>query len=110
MSDLLTYYDIKYASTSKIFEAEEIKDLTPDQLQEAEKFYYAIVEKLEKKEPIEEGLLGGLLGGSVGFLVGPAIGKAICKALSIDEKGTLGTLLCSRLVSTAIGAALGYNK
>jgi len=102
-----TYYELKYENSSKIFEAELIKDLTPDQIQEAEKTYNILVEKLEKGEPIEEGLFGSIIGGAAGFLIGPAIGKAICKALGIDENGTFGKLLTSRLVTTAIGAALG---
>lgn len=102
-----TYYDLKYASTSKIFEAEQIKGLTPDQIQEGEKIYQQLVEKLEKGEEIDEGFLGGLVGGTVGALIGPAIGKAICKVLGIDEKGHLGKLMTSRLVTTALGIALG---
>jgi hypothetical protein len=35
--------------------------------------------------------------------------KAICKCLGIDEKGTLGSLLTSKLVLTAMGAQLGYR-
>lgn len=106
MSELLTYYDIKYASTSKIFEAEEIKDLTPDQIQEAEKFYYMIVEKLEKKEPIDEGLLTGLLGAGVSALVAPTIMKSIAKALGIQEGSPLFNLLTSKLVLASIGYTL----
>jgi hypothetical protein len=45
---ILSYYDIKYASSSKIFEAEDIKGLTPDQIHEAEKAYSIILEKLNK--------------------------------------------------------------
>jgi hypothetical protein len=51
--------------------------------------------------------LGALVGGSIGALAGPAIGRAICKALGIDQSGTLGKLLTSRLVTTAIGIAMG---
>lgn len=102
-----TYYDIKYANSSKIFESEMVKDLTPDQIQEGEKFYNLLVEKLEKGEPIDEGILGALVGGAAGFLVGPAIGKAICSVLGIKEDGHLGKLLTSRLVTTAMGAVLG---
>jgi predicted nucleic acid-binding protein len=104
---LLTYYDMKYASTTKIFEAEEIKGLTPDQIKEGEAAYKLIVEKLEKGEEIDEGLLGAFVGGAAGLLIGPAIGRAICRALGIEENGTLGKLLTSRLVTTAIGVALG---
>ena len=109
MKEFPTYYDLKYSKKSAIFESELTKDLSPQQISEAEETYKKIVEKLEKGEPIDESLLGGLLGGTVGFLAGPAIGKAICKALGIDENGTFGKLLTSRLVTTAIGAALGYK-
>ena len=102
-----TYYDLKYSNSSKIFEAEEIKDLTPDQIQAGEEAYHAIVEKLKNGEQIDEGLLGALVGGTAGFLAGPAIGRAICSVLGIKEDGALGKLLTSRLVTTAMGVALG---
>lgn len=105
--DVPTYYDIKYAQSSKIFEAEEVMGTTPEQLQEAEKAYAILLEKLNKGEEVDEGFLGALVGGSVGALAGPAIGRAICKALGIEENGNLGKLLTSRLVTTAIGIALG---
>ena len=104
---LPTYYDIKYAQSSKIFEAEEVMGTTPEQLQEAEKAYAILLEKLNKGEEVDEGFLGALVGGAAGALAGPAIGRAICKALGIDENGNLGKLLTSRLVTTAIGIALG---
>ena len=101
-----TYYDLRYQNSSKIFEAEEIKDLTPDQIQEGEKAYKMILEKLQKGEEIDEGLFTGLLGAGAGALVGPSIGRAICRALGVDENGTLGKLLTSRLVTAAIGYAI----
>ena len=107
MEKINTYLDVKYANSSKIFEAEEIKDLTPDQIQEGEKAYRLILEKLEKGEEIDEGFFSGLLGAGAGALVGPVVGRAICKALGIDENGILGKLLTSRLVSSTIGYALG---
>lgn len=107
MKEIPTYYDLKYAESSMIFEAEQIKDLSPDKIEEAEDFYNKVVEKLEKGEELDEGLLGALAGGAVGALVGPAIGKAICKVLGIDEKGHLGKLMTSRLVTTALGIAIG---
>jgi len=106
MKTIPTYYELKYSNSSKIFEAEQIKDLTPDQIKEAENAYNILVEKLQKGEPIEEGLLGSIIGGTAGFLVGPAIGKAICAVLGIKEDGPMGKLLTSRLVTTAMGAAL----
>lgn len=105
-----TYYDLKYANTSKIFEAEEVMGHSPDQIQEAEDLYEELIKRLENGEEIDEGLLGGLAGGAVGALAGPAIGKAICKVLGIDPKGNLGRLLTSRLVTTALGYAIGKGK
>jgi len=102
-----TYYDFKYAQSSKIFESEQIKNLNPDEIKEGEEYYNKVLEALEKGEPIDEGFLSGLLGGAAGALVGPAIGKAICKVLGIDQKGHLGKLLTSRLVTGAMGIALG---
>lgn len=107
MAELLTYYDFKYQSSSKIFEGEEIKNLNPSEIKEAEATYFSIVEKLEKGEELDEGLLGSLVGGAAGALIGPAIGRAICKVLGIDTKGHLGKLMTSRLVTTAMGIALG---
>ena len=104
-----TYYDLKYANSSKIFEAEEIlkSGVTPDQLNEAEQTYYKIVEALESGQEIDEGFFKSLIGGTIGALAGPAIGRALCKVLGIDEKGTLGKLLTSRLVTASMGIALG---
>ena len=102
-----TYYDLAYNNSSKIFEAEEVKNMNPEQLYEAEKAYNKLVEKLENGEEIDEGFLSGLVGAGVGFAIGPMIGKAICNVLGIDQNGTLGKLMCSRLVTTAMGYALG---
>lgn len=107
MKEFPSFYDLKYQKSSRIFESEDIKDISPDKILKAEQFYDELVEKLEKGETIDEGVLGALIGGATGALVGPAIGKAICKVLGIDEKGNLGKLLTSRLVTTAIGATLG---
>jgi hypothetical protein len=105
--NLPTYLDIKNAEGSKIFEAADVMGSTPDQIKEAERVYEEIIKKLEAGEDIDEGLLSGLAGGAIGALAGPTVGKAICKVLGIDPKGTLGKLLTSRLVSTALGYALG---
>ena len=103
---LPTYNDLKNKPTSRIFESEEVRGMTVAQINEAEKAYEEILAKIQNGEEIEEGFLGGLIGGAAGALAGPAIGRAICKALGIDEKGTLGKMLTSRLVTTAIGVAL----
>ncbi len=104
---LPTYNDLKFQKTSRIFESEQIKDLTPDQIYEAEKAYDIILEKIKKGEEVDEGFLGGLIGGGIGAIAGPMIGKAMCAALGIKEDGVLGKLLTSRLVTTAMGIALG---
>ena len=102
---LSTYND--YKKTSRIFEAHEIKDFTQEQINEAEKAYEEILTKIENGEEVDEGFLSGLIGGGIGALTGPTIGRAICKALGIKEDGILGKTLTSRLVTTAIGIALG---
>ena len=107
MKEFPTYLDLKYAKGSKIFEAEQIKGMSPEQLQEAEKAYNLLVEKLQKGEEIDEGIFGAIIGGGLGMLAGPAIGKAICSVLGIKEDGPLGKLFTSRLVTTAMGVALG---
>jgi hypothetical protein len=107
MNEFPTYLDLKYAQGSKIFEAEQIKGMTPEQIQEAEKAYGILVEKLSKGEEIDEGLFGAIIGGGIGLLAGPTIGKAICSVLGIKEDGPLGKLFTSRLVTTAMGVALG---
>lgn len=107
MEKLPTYNDLKFKTSSTIFEAEEIQYLSQNEINEAESAYNIILEKIKNGEEVDEGFLGGLIGGAAGALVGPAIGRAICKALGIEERGTLGKLLTSRLVTTAIGIALG---
>jgi len=107
--DLPSIYDIQYWNSSRVFEAEEmrINNPTPDELQNAEKVYDELLEKLKNGKELDEGFLTGLLGGAAGALIGPAIGKAICRVLGIDENGHFGKLLTSRLVTTAMGYELG---
>lgn len=107
MEKIPTYNELKYSAKSKIFESDQVEGLTQEEINEAEQAYETILCKVQNGEEIEEGFLSGLVGGAAGALVGPAIGRAICRALGIDEKGTLGKLLTSRLVTTAIGIALG---
>lgn len=59
----------------------------------------------ENNIQLDEGIIKTLAGAGVGHIMGPALGKAICKALGI-EKGILYDLMTSKLVTTAIGAAL----
>ena len=104
-----TYLELKYANSSRVFEAAEVlgSGVTPAELQEAEKLYYEAVDKLERGEELDEGFFGALAGGAIGLLAGPMIGRALCKVLGIDETGAMGKLLTSRLVTTAMGIALG---
>lgn len=76
--------------------------------------YDNIIQKLtEAKEanlPIEEGFLGALTGGIIGMAIGPKVMKAICKILGVDERGQFGSLLTSRMMTTALGAAMGWKN
>ena len=56
---------------------------------------------------LDEGILGSILGGVGGFAFGKSIGKLLADTLGIKEKSPLYNVLTSRLVATAIGAALG---
>ena len=60
----------------------------------------------KKVSELDEGFFGQLIGGAAGLIVGPALGKVIANALGI-EKGILYDMLTSRLVTTALGAAIG---
>lgn len=102
-----TYYDIKLENCSKIFESSEVKGLSFEEISEGERIYNKIVDDLKSGKDLDEGLFGSLVGSAAGALIGPAIGRAMCRALGIDESGTLGKLLTSRLVTAAIGASLG---
>lgn len=58
---------------------------------------------------IDEGLLSALVGGVVGGAAGKTVMEAVCKALGVKEDSTLGKLLTSRMVLTAVGTYLGYK-
>ena len=96
---------------------EEIKneiqnETTETPITEAQAYDDVIAKLTEAKEngtPLEEGLFGAITGGIIGATFGPAVMKAICKILGIDEKGQFGSLLTSRLVTTALGAAMGWK-
>ncbi len=102
---------------NNLFEGIDLSQYTPKQIIDSKKVYDYIIEanEIAKKENkpledvIDEGLFSTIIGGAVAATVGQSIMKAICKCLGIDEKGTLGNLLTSRLVLTAMGAQLGYN-
>jgi uncharacterized membrane protein YeaQ/YmgE (transglycosylase-associated protein family) len=94
-----------------IMEANEDKI---DYITEDSKIYDELIKMLqEAKEnnvPIDEGIFGSILGGITGAAFGPMVSKAFCKALGIDERGTLGNLLTSRLVCGAVAAYVGYKN
>jgi hypothetical protein len=102
-----TYEDLKSKKVSRIFEAEEIKDLTPEQVKEGEKTYAIILEKLERGEKLDEGIFTGILAAGAGALIGPSIMRAVCKCLGVEPEGTLGKLLTSKLVLASVGFTLG---
>ena len=75
--------------------------------------YDEVIQKLtEAKEngtPIDEGIFGAIGGAILGASIGPKLGKAICMALGVDQKGTFGSLLTSKLVMGSIGATMGWK-
>jgi len=75
--------------------------------------YEDIINKLnEAKEnnvPIDEGILGAIGGAILGASFGPKLGAAICKALGVDQKGSFGSLLTSKLIMSAIGTSMGWK-
>ena len=80
---------------------------------EEEQLVQSLLESVESSktpgQAIEEGILGGIVGGIAGATLAPAIMKTICKILGIQENGTLGQLLTSKLVLGAMGAQLGLK-
>ena len=71
---------------------------------------HRLQEAKESGTPLEEGLLGALTGGLIGATIGPKVMKAICKILGVDERGQFGSLLTSRMMTTALGAAMGWKN
>jgi len=102
---------------NNLFEGINLSEYTPNQIMQSKKVYDYIVESFEAaqeqnkplSDTMDEGLFGALVGGAIGATVGQSIMKAVCKCLGIDEKGTLGNLLTSKLVLSAMGAQLGYK-
>jgi hypothetical protein len=95
------------APDKPLFEQHEIEHLTEAEVKQLEGIYYALQEHVDEKgiDNIEESFLGSLLGGAAGFFAGPAVGRVIANALGI-EKGIVYDMLTSRLVGTALGAAI----
>jgi hypothetical protein len=99
------------ARTVKLLqEGMDLSYLNESELIEAERIHKEIREAIEIHgiQGIDEGILGSIIGGAAGFLAGPALGKIIANALGV-ERGILFDMLTSRLVSTALGAAIGKN-
>ena len=100
-----------------LFEGLDLSQYTPQEILDSKKLYNYIVEsaqiaKAEGKEVgqvLDEGIFSSLVGMAAGATIGPSIMKAVCKVLGIDERGTLGSLLTSRVVLAAMGSQLGFN-
>jgi hypothetical protein len=88
------------------------KFINNDQITE-ELTYDDVIQKLQEAKkagtPIDEGILGAIGGAILGASFGPKLGNAICAALGIDPKGSLGSLMTSRLVLGAIGGKMGWK-
>lgn len=75
--------------------------------------YDEIIQKLNEAKdngtPLDEGLIGAIGGAIIGAAIGPKLGVALCRALGVDQKGTFGSLLTSKLVLGSIGASMGWK-
>lgn len=75
--------------------------------------YDEIIQKLNEAKdngtPLDEGLIGAIGGAIIGAAIGPKLGTALCRALGVDQKGTFGSLLTSKLVLGSIGATMGWK-
>lgn len=102
---------------SRLFEGINLSEYTPNQIMNSKKLYDYIVESAEVAnesgqnldDVMDEGIFGALVGAAAGATVGPAIMKAVCKVLGIQENGTLGNLLTSRIVLAAVCGELGLS-
>lgn len=76
--------------------------------------YDSLIKRLqeckENNTPIDEGLFKAIFGGIGGATIGPPLMKGVCKVLGIDEKGSMGSLMTSRLTLTSLGAYLGWKN
>lgn len=106
-----TFKEFKFdGGSGPIFESYEVSGLNEAEVAEAERVYRELSEHIMAHgiENLDEGIFGKIIGGLAGFVVGPAIGKIIANALGV-ERGILYDMFTSRLVSTALGAAIGNN-
>lgn len=88
---------------------QEIVSIKEDRSLQYDNIISALKEAKDNDMPIEEGVFGAIFGGIAGATAGPAIMKAVCNVLGVDEKGTFGSLLTSRLVLSALGVKLGWK-
>jgi hypothetical protein len=91
-------------------ESIDLSHLNEAEVAEAERIYKELQEAVEIHgiDGIDEGILASIIGGVTGFIVGPTVGKIIANALGV-EKGILYDMFTSRLVSTALGAAIAKS-
>ena len=92
-----------------------IEDIINNQsIMEDSTAYDQLIERLqeakENNEPIDEGLFKAITGVVAGATIGPSIMKGVCKVLGISETGTLGNLMTSRLVISALAGYLGWKN
>lgn len=88
---------------------EEIVNIQEDKLA-YDKLIERLQEAKENNEPIDEGLFKAITGVVAGATVGPSIMKGVCKVLGISENGTLGNLMTSKLVISALAGYLGWKN
>jgi len=98
-----------YTEQKQVLNENHLEYLTEEENTQIESVIEEWIAAGGKVENLDEGFFGKLVGGAAGFLVGPAIGKIVAKALGITE-GPLYNVLTSRLVSTALGAAIAGSK
>lgn len=95
----------KFSEQKEILDQPEAGYLTEEEEIMVNGLYESWVEAGANIEDLNEGFFRKLIGGATGFIVGPTIGKVIARALGISS-GPLYSVLTSRLVSTALGAAI----
>ena len=70
---------------------------------------HRLTEAKENGVPVDEGVFGAIAGGLIGAAIGPKVMKTVCKVLGVDERGQFGSLMTSRMMTTALGAAMGWK-
>lgn len=103
----------KKKKKKKIRSIEQIIDDANEEIELTEEQKILIIKVLlddTEISKLDEGILGSILGGLGGLTFGKSIGKLLADTLGIRENSPLYSVLTSRLVATAIGAALGKNN